>query len=281
MLGTKKLHFDATVLRADDLQSISRCFPDVEDLVIEAQNAMALRFDVKCLKNLKFLELIVCPSDEYPGLISKELPECEEDNPYFDKFSSDEDAQSRRSDEEDEEFQLLLSADQKGDREEDQQPLHLILNLDQFVSHELTYLMENFGLQHPLTNLRFRVGRLIISQQQDDIDGTYNAKLIQWPSAYSLNQKTRDKHFSRTLEAMPISPGFQHYFFMKQRVMYRLVKFVKNKRFSQFPYEIVYERMMINKKVGAKGNTEEDGPEARRLQTFKVYAEEIEVRLRF
>lgn len=66
----------------------------MEDLVIEAQNAMAYKFDVRQFKNLKFLELVVCPSDEYPGLISKELPECEEDNRYFDKFSSDEDAQS-------------------------------------------------------------------------------------------------------------------------------------------------------------------------------------------
>ena len=51
---------------------------------------------------------------------------------------------------------------------------------------------------------------------------------------------------------MPIGPGFQHYFFMKQRVMYKLVKFVKNRRFMQFPYEIVYERMAIDRNILAK-----------------------------
>lgn len=78
---------------------------------------------------------------------------------------------------------------------------------------------------------------------------------------------------------MPISPGFQNYFFMKQRVMYRLVKFVKNKRFGQFPYEIVYERMAIDKDVAKLDVADRDA--SKRLQTFKVYAEEIEVRLRF
>jgi hypothetical protein len=56
MLGTKKLHFDATVLRGSDLKAINRCFPDLEDLVLEAQNAMAYKFDVRQFKNLKFLE---------------------------------------------------------------------------------------------------------------------------------------------------------------------------------------------------------------------------------
>jgi len=46
---------------------------------------------------------------------------------------------------------------------------------------------------------------------------------------------------------MPITNGFHKYVFMKQRVVYRLVKFIKNKRFGQFPYELVYERMIINK----------------------------------
>ena len=69
MFGTKKLHFDATILKPGDLQAINRCFPDLEDLVLEAQNAMAYKFDVRIFKNLKFLELIVCPNEEYPGLI--------------------------------------------------------------------------------------------------------------------------------------------------------------------------------------------------------------------
>ena len=91
MLGTKKLHFDATVLRNGDLKEINRYFPDLEDLVLEAQNAMAYKFDVRRFKNLKFLELIVCPSEDYPGLITKELPSTVEGKNYFDNFSSDED----------------------------------------------------------------------------------------------------------------------------------------------------------------------------------------------
>ena len=47
MLGTKKLHFDATILKDGDLQAINRCFPDLEDLVLEAQNAMVYKFDVR------------------------------------------------------------------------------------------------------------------------------------------------------------------------------------------------------------------------------------------
>lgn len=91
MLGTKKLHFDATVLKDGDLKAIKRCFPDLEDLVLEAQNAMAYKFDVRKFTNLKFLEIIVCPSDDYPGLISKEPPSTVEGKNYFDNFSSDED----------------------------------------------------------------------------------------------------------------------------------------------------------------------------------------------
>ena len=75
--------------------------------------------------------------------------------------------------------------------------------------------MENFGLQHSMSYLRFRVGRLIITQQEDDINGVYNKKMIQWPSAYSLSQKSKEKQFQNIVSKMPIGPGFQHYFFMK------------------------------------------------------------------
>lgn len=48
---------------------------------------------------MKFLELIVCPSDDYPGLIDKELPQCDSGNPYFDDFESD--SESDKDDDED------------------------------------------------------------------------------------------------------------------------------------------------------------------------------------
>ena len=63
--------------------------------------------------------------------------------------------------------------------------------------------------------------------------------------------------------------------------MYRLVKFVKNRRFTQFPFEIVYERMAIDKRVVDMKKGEESTDKLRRIQTFKVYAEELEIRLRF
>ena len=63
--------------------------------------------------------------------------------------------------------------------------------------------------------------------------------------------------------------------------MYRLVKFVKNRRFTQFPFEIVYERMAIDKSVTDIKKDQEPKDSLRRIQTFKVYAEEIEIRLRF
>lgn len=101
------MHFDATVLRGSDLKAINRCFPDLEDLVLEAQNAMAYKFDVRKFKNLKFLELIVCPSEDYPGLVSKELPSPAEGHNYFDNFSSDGDSEAgdeNDADDDDQEF---------------------------------------------------------------------------------------------------------------------------------------------------------------------------------
>ena len=103
MLGTKKLNFDATVLKDGDLQAINRCFPDLEDLVLEAQNAMVYKFDVRKFKNLKFLELIVCPSEDYPGLISKELPNTDGNQHYFDNFYSDDESQNEENEEEEQE----------------------------------------------------------------------------------------------------------------------------------------------------------------------------------
>lgn len=47
MLGTKRLHFDATILMDSDLKAINRCFPDLEDLILESKNAMAYKFDVR------------------------------------------------------------------------------------------------------------------------------------------------------------------------------------------------------------------------------------------
>lgn len=51
----------------------------------------------------------MCPSNEYPGLIQKELPTVNETQRYFDNFSSDEDdngkeSQKEESDEDDMEF---------------------------------------------------------------------------------------------------------------------------------------------------------------------------------
>jgi hypothetical protein len=49
----------------------------------------------------------VCPSEDYPGLVSKELPSPAEGHNYFDNFSSDGDSEAgdeNDADDDDQEF---------------------------------------------------------------------------------------------------------------------------------------------------------------------------------
>ena len=52
---------------------------------------------------------------------------------------------------------------------------------------------------------------------------------------------------------------------------------MKNRRYSQFPYEVVYERVAVDRGWAAEGAEEW----MKRIQVLKIYAEEIEMRVRF
>jgi len=67
------------------------------------------------------------------------------------------------------------------------------------------------------------------------------------------------------LEKIPFGPDFRTYSFNSGKHVYLLLKFIKNSRYEQFPFEFVYVRRMPNN---------DD------IQIFKIYAEECEIRVK-
>ena len=64
---------------------------------MDAKNVFVYQFDLRSFGKLKYLELIVAPSEEYPGLLTQES-EDEEESSFEDNLASDQQKEDEDSD---------------------------------------------------------------------------------------------------------------------------------------------------------------------------------------
>lgn len=120
-LKCQKVYFDATILQKNDIKHLNILFPNTEHIILEAENIYTSKINVKNFQSLQKLDLIVTPSDDYPTLLSGKIDEEEEG------------AQNQ--------FKILFT-------EEQEKNLEVKVDLSNFFSHELTYLLWHFGTKY-------------------------------------------------------------------------------------------------------------------------------------
>jgi len=113
-------------------------FANLEEIFLEAENIYSSSIDLTAFKNLKKIDVQLNPSEKFASLLSG--------TEIYEPSS------------------LLVFT------EEQLKTVSFTIHLDSFVSHDLDYLVKNFGVTYPfraMQKVKFKVGILKITEKYD------------------------------------------------------------------------------------------------------------------